>query len=52
MLIISALILTALAAYAWGRADRPGASQREWAAYNTAVAVLERSKTTEGRIRR
>lgn len=47
MLIISALILTALAAYALGRADRPGASQREWAAYNTAVAVLERSKTEE-----
>lgn len=47
MLIISALILTALTAYALGRADRPGASQREWDAYSTAVAVLERSKTEE-----
>lgn len=52
MLIISALILTALAAYALGRADRPGSSRREWEAYNTAVAVLERSKTTEGRLGR
>lgn len=46
MFIISALILTALAAYALGRSDRP-ASQREWEAYNTAVSVLERSKTEE-----
>ena len=47
MLITSVLILTALTAYALGRADRPGASQREWHAYNTAVSVLERSKTEE-----
>ncbi|MGP5589938.1 hypothetical protein [Corynebacterium variabile] len=47
MFIISALILTALTAYALGRSARPGASQHEWAAYNTAVSVLERSKTEE-----
>lgn len=47
MFIISALTLTALTAYALGCADRPGASRREWDAYNTAVAVLERSKTEE-----
>ncbi|WP_156980315.1 hypothetical protein [Corynebacterium terpenotabidum] len=47
MLIISALILTALISYSLGRVDRPGASQREWDAYNTAVSVLERSKTEE-----
>lgn len=47
MLIIPALILTALISYALGRSDHPGASQDEWQAYNTAVSVLERSKTEE-----
>lgn len=48
MLIISALILTALTAYALGCADRPGASQREWDAYQSALAVLNELKA-EGR---
>lgn len=52
MLIISALILTALTAYALGCSDRPGASRREWGDYRSALAVLDDLKTTEGRMGR
>ena len=48
MFIISVLILTALTAYALGCADRTGASQREWDAYQSALAVLNELKA-EGR---